>query len=407
MKYTKNILTVSQLNNLSSKILEREFGAVAVSGEISNFTHHSSGHMYFTLKDDKAAIDAVMFKGYNRRLNFKPQRGDEVTADGTVSIFEPQGRYQLIVKSMAKSGLGRLEKKFLKLKGKLKEEGLFDKKYKRPLPAIPKKIGVVTSPTGAAIRDIINVITRRAGTVEVILFPSRVQGKAAAGEIAAAIDFLNGNYPEIEVLIVGRGGGSLEDLWPFNEEEVARAIFNSSIPIISAVGHETDFTIADFTADLRAPTPSAAAELVIKDRRNLRERIDKASDIIKKSIIQKLNASLQRYNALIRTTEMRYPMRILQQRMQNLDYMAERIVKSADRVLENFTARVGNVSDRLESLSPSATLKRGYSITCLKDSDKVLKKSGGLNEGDILKSIFFSGEALSRVENIKSGDEDG
>nr|MDA3792058.1 exodeoxyribonuclease VII large subunit [Elusimicrobiota bacterium] len=425
MKYTKTILTVSQLNNLSGKILEREFGAVAVTGEISNFTHHSSGHMYFTLNDDKAAIGAVMFKGYNRRLRFSPRRGDEVTVNGTVSIFAPQGRYQFIVKTMTKSGLGRLEKEFLKLKEKLKEDGLFEQSHKKPLPPIPKKIGVVTSPTGAAIRDIINVITRRAGNIEIVIFPSRVQGKEAAGEISGAIEYFNNNYKDIEVLIVGRGGGSLEDLWPFNEEKVARTIFNSDIPVISAVGHETDFTISDFTADLRAPTPSAAAELVIKDRGSLAERMEKASDIFKKSILQRLNSSKMRYDNLVKSTQMRYPMRIYQQHMQNLDYLSEKLTGAARNIVENNKNRTSRERARLKSLSPLATLKRGYSITYLKalvSEEKIpvrksavrksatrkrvarenavlknsaLKSSVGLKEGDKLKNIFYNGETLS------------
>ncbi|MEA3506886.1 MAG: exodeoxyribonuclease VII large subunit, partial [Elusimicrobiota bacterium] len=390
----------------SSRILEDELGAVSVAGEISNFTHHSSGHMYFTLKDSKAAVDAVMFKGYNSRLNFKPRRGDEVTVNGTVSIFAPQGRYQLIVKTMTKSGLGRLEKEFLQLKEKLKKEGLFDRAHKKTLPHVPKKIGVVTSPTGAAIRDIINVISRRAGDVEIVLFPSRVQGKSAAGEISRAIKYFNENYSDMEVLIVGRGGGSLEDLWPFNEEDVARAIFSSQIPVISAVGHETDFSISDFVADLRAPTPSAAAELVIKDRRNLADRIEKAAEIMEKAIRQRLNSARVRYNAAARAAPMQFPDRILRQPLQCLDYLSENLISEEKRIVENFKNRLGNAAGQLGSLSPSATLKRGYSITYMEDSKEPIKNSESLNAGDNIKTVFYDGGVSSTVNNIERGEKD-
>jgi len=272
-------LTISEINAAAREMLERAFPDTWVQGEISNFKAHSSGHFYFSLKDARAQISAVMFRGNNTHLRFKPADGLSVLARGRVSLYEARGSYQINVSWMEPLGLGSLQMAFEQLKARLKEEGLFDPERKRPIPALPRRVGLITSPTGAAVRDILRVLERRAAGLDVLIAPCRVQGEGAGREIAAAIEALNGIRADdrpLDVLIVARGGGSLEDLWAFNEEIVARAIAASRLPVISAVGHETDFTIADFTADLRAPTPSAAAEMVIRSREELVGRVTSA-----------------------------------------------------------------------------------------------------------------------------------
>ncbi|MBN1880154.1 exodeoxyribonuclease VII large subunit [bacterium] len=280
-------LTVTELTGRIKRILEKNIGRIWVHGEISNFTHYASGHMYFSLKDASAQIRCVMFSGANRHLHFRPENGAHVRASGTISVYAPQGSYQLIVSEMHPTGMGELHQAFENLKLKLQTEGLFDARWKKPLPKFPKRIGVVTSPDGAAICDIMNVIQRRFPLVELVLCPARVQGLTAASEIIRAIHTFQqlpfGERPD--VLIVGRGGGSIEDLWPFNEEPLARAVFQCDIPIISAVGHEIDFTICDFVADLRAPTPSAAAEAAVPDQQEIRQTLKSLSGRLSREIL--------------------------------------------------------------------------------------------------------------------------
>src|SRR5512146_544692 len=264
----KRILTVSQLTALVKGVLEENFEHVWVEGEVSNLAMPGSGHLYFTLRDAGAQLRCVMFRASARVLKFRPKDGMGLVVRGRLSVFEPRGDYQLIVEYLEPKGIGALQLAFVQLKERLAREGLFDEAHKKPLPKLPQRIGIVTSATGAAIHDILNVLDRRYANLEILLYPVRVQGEGAATEIAQAIRDFN-RYREIDVMIVGRGGGSLEDLWPFNEEVVARAIYQSKIPVISAVGHEVDFTIADFVADLRAPTPSAAAELVVRSKAEL------------------------------------------------------------------------------------------------------------------------------------------
>ncbi|HUT84984.1 MAG TPA: exodeoxyribonuclease VII large subunit, partial [Thermodesulfobacteriota bacterium] len=263
-----HILSISELTQLIKFQLEQSFDYLWVEGEISNFRIPSSGHFYFTLKDEKSQIRAVMFRSQNRTLEFSPEDGLSVICRGRLNVYETRGEYQLILDYLEPKGLGALQLAFEQLKQRLAQEGLFDPDHKKPLPQLPRKIGIVTSPTGAAIRDILNIIERRFANVGILIYPVKVQGEGAAQEIATALQELN-QMPEIDVVILARGGGSIEDLWPFNEEVVARAIYHSEIPVISAVGHEVDFTIADFVADLRAPTPSAAAELVVRNKDDL------------------------------------------------------------------------------------------------------------------------------------------
>jgi len=276
------VYTITQLTRRIKGVLEAEIGSVWVAGEISNWTCAASGHAYFTLKDETSQLSTVMFKGRLDRLRFRPENGLEVLVLGNVSVYERRGAYQLIAEEMQPKGLGALQLAYEKLKKKLSEEGLFDPAHKKKLPLLPKRIGIVTSPTGAAIRDILHVLQRRFANVHVILYPARVQGEGAALEIAAGITFLD-QYG-VDVMIVGRGGGSLEDLWAFNEEVVARALFASQTPVISAVGHEIDYALSDFVADLRAPTPSAAAEIVVKEQHALAERVHQYRDRLERGI---------------------------------------------------------------------------------------------------------------------------
>ncbi len=283
----RKILTVSRLTALIKGVLEENFEHVWVEGEISNLAMPVSGHLYFTLKDAAAQLRCVMFRASSRALRFKPKDGMGVVVRGRVSLFEPRGEYQLIVEYLEPQGIGALQLAFSQLKERLAKEGLFAEAHKKPIPRLPQRIGVVTSATGAAIHDILNVLNRRFANVEVLIYPVKVQGEGAAREIAQAVKDFN-RYGNIDVMIVGRGGGSIEDLWAFNEEVVARAIYHSRIPVISAVGHEVDFTIADFVADLRAPTPSAAAELVVKSKAELDAELDALSHRLRQAIHRSL-----------------------------------------------------------------------------------------------------------------------
>lgn len=288
--HTQKTYRVSELTAEISRVLEQDFQSIWVEGEISNFVHHPSGHMYLSLKDADSQLRCVMFKNANRNLRFQPENGTHVRAFGSLSVYRPHGSYQLIITRMDPSGIGALHQAFERLKRKLMEEGLFDEKWKKPIPRFPGKIGIVTSPSGAAISDIVNVISRRYPLVELVLCPARVQGNTASGEIVRAIrtfqSMPSGEKPD--VLIIGRGGGSIEDLWPFNEENVARAVFACDIPVISAVGHEIDFTICDFVADLRAPTPSAAAEHAVPDIVEIRHHLDVLSGRFRRTIVRTL-----------------------------------------------------------------------------------------------------------------------
>ncbi len=315
-------MTVSGLNGMIRKQLEGQFESVWLQGEISNFKPHTSGHYYFSLKDDKSQIGAVMFKGFNNRLKFKPDNGMEVIVRGRITVYEPRGNYQIFCETMEPVGAGALQKAFEQLKAKLQAEGLFDQKHKKSLPSLPKHIGVVTSPTGAAIQDILNVLGRRYKAAQVTVIPARVQGQGSAQEVVRGIQLAN-SVGGFDVLIVGRGGGSVEDLWCFNEEIVARAIFASKIPIISAVGHEIDFTIADFVADYRAPTPSAAAEVVAKSAAELTERV------------------LQQQKRLMQAVQ-----RSLSDRFLKLSHMQSRLV-DPQRRLQDLAMRCDELHQRL------------------------------------------------------------
>ncbi len=320
------IISVTKLNRFAKQVLESEIGLVWVSGEISNFTNASSGHWYFTLKDDRAQVKAAMFKGANRHVGFLPKHGDKVLVKANISIYEARGDYQLIAQSMEPEGVGKLKLAFEALKTSLQQRGIFEQDIKQSLPKNIRKIGVVSSATGAAIHDILHVLKRRNPSTEVIIYPSMVQGDTAAKTIVEQIEKAN-ERNEVDVLVVGRGGGSLEDLWPFNEESVALAIYNSRLPIVSAVGHEVDVTIADFAADVRAATPSAAAELLSVDRNELTE----ALKLKKQGLMRAFNANINNAKSSIKQLDLRlnnqHPKRKLQQNSQSLDYLHGRLLQ--------------------------------------------------------------------------------
>ncbi|MFO1443526.1 exodeoxyribonuclease VII large subunit [Bacillus sp. Bva_UNVM-123] len=352
-------LTVTAL----TKYIKRKFDAdphlqdVMVKGEISNFKQHSSGHMYFTLKDEKARVLAVMFSSHNRSMKFSPENGMKILIRGDLSVYEPSGQYQIYVKEMQPDGIGDLYLAFEQLKEKLEKEGLFSLQAKKPLPKFPKTIGVVTSPTGAAIRDIITTIKRRYPITKIIIFPALVQGEQAAPSIVKAINMANENKI-VDVLIVGRGGGSIEELWAFNEEMVARAIFQSQIPIISAVGHETDFTIADFVADLRAPTPTGAAEMAVPHIDDLIERVlDRQSRIIR-ATKERVTGQQERLARIQKSYAFRYPQKLYEQKLEQVDKLTEQLERGTMRLLEAKVERSKNLQKRLLRGNPQEILNR-------------------------------------------------
>ncbi len=393
---TYHPISVTQLNNyIKEKFQEDEFlNNVLVKGEISNFKHHYTGHMYFTLKDENSLIKCVMFKTYTSNLNFVPKDGMKIMVLGTVSVFERDGVYQIYAKAMQQEGIGDLHAEYEKLKAKLEQEGLFDKAHKKPIPFMPKVIGVLSSNTGAVIRDIINVSTRRNPNVYIRLFPVPVQGQGASEKIAKAIEIMNENQ-EADVLIIARGGGSLEDLWPFNEEIVARAIYNSNIPIVSAVGHETDFTIADFVADLRAPTPSAAAELAVPDIKEIKLKIKTNENRLQNALKKKLELTKMRYEKCMKAAVYTNPLQKINENYMTLDKFTKTLVNSMElKIKEKRTYMIEWIS-KLDVLSPLKTLTRGYSITS--KEDKIVKSIKELKSGDKVSLRFTDGKKEAQI----------
>ena len=391
------VLSVTQLNTYLKSIIDGDslLRSLYVVGEISNFTnHYRTGPFYLTLKDENCAVKAVMFASANRRLKFMPENGMKVIVRGRVSVFERDGQYQLYIDDMQPDGLGALNLAFEQLKNRLAQEGLFDERFKKPIPYRCMRIGVVTSATGAVIQDIRNVISRRYPLAEIILAPVQVQGSSAAPQIADAIErFNSGDYAD--VLIVGRGGGSLEDLWAFNEEIVARAVFKSRIPIISAVGHETDFTICDFVADLRAPTPSAAAELAVPD---IREDIAFVQTVVyecEATLLQRVNDEKERLEMIKERLRYRSPSMLIDQKIQTVDTLMTSALLSVQRKLDSETARLSSTAVRLDALSPLKVMARGYSIVT-KD-EKVVASSKALKKGDRITVGFSDGERKCEV----------
>ena len=391
MNYEAMAVSVSDLNTyIKEKIASDEaLNAIVVKGEISNFKAHYTGHFYFTLKDDKSLIKCIMFKSYSERINFKPKDGMKVIVFGGVSVFERDGIYQIYVKAMMEQGVGDLYAKYEKLKKDLENEGLFDESHKKKIPVKPKIIGVLSSQTGAVIRDVINVSTRRNPNVYIRLLPVPVQGPGAAEQIAEKIKIMN-DQKLADVLIIGRGGGSLEDLWPFNEEIVARAIYQSELPIISAVGHETDFTIADFVADLRAPTPSAAAELAVPDVYELKQKINNYQNRYRLALKKKIELMKLRYEKCMKSRVFTDPMRKIRDMDVTLDSYVQRLENKIKIMQKDNKASYIELVTKLDTLSPLKTLTRGYSLT--EKDNKIVKSVNELNKNDKVKLKFHDGE---------------
>ena len=391
-----NPISVTELNGyIKNKIDGDEFlNNVLVKGEISNFKHHYTGHMYFTLKDEKSLVKCIMFKGYTANLNFIPKDGMKVILLGSVSVFERDGVYQIYAKAMNQDGMGNLYREYEKLKAKLEEEGLFGNEHKKQIPFMPKIIGVLTSNTGAVIRDIINVSTRRNPNVYIRLYPVPVQGEGAGQKIADAIKFMN-NKKLADVLILARGGGSLEDLWPFNEEIVARAIYESELPIISAVGHETDFTIADFVADLRAPTPSAAAELAVPNIEDIKEKLNVYELRYKQSLRKKVEIMRLRYEKCMSSRAFSDPLKNINDSYILVDNFIKRLQSQIENKIKIEKQEAIKLISKMDALSPLKTLTRGYSITS-KD-ELVIKSVKDIEKNDEIDLRYIDGLAKAKI----------
>lgn len=390
------IISVSELNSLIKEFFDLNpmFNSVYVKGEISNFKRHSSGHCYFSLKDEKSVIKAVMFKFNALSLNFEPENGMKVIINARLSSYERDGVYQLYVNEMQPDGVGALHIKFEQLKEKLLKEGLFDEQFKKPLPRFPKTVGVVTSKTGAAVKDIINVIKRRAKNTDIIIYPATVQGADAHKSIVAGIEYFNEN--KVDVMIVGRGGGSIEDLWCFNEEEVARAIFKSSVPVVSAVGHETDYTISDFVADLRAPTPSAAAELCVPHLKDVIGFIETSRSRMYLSLNKNIDLYKNKLDTLKNSNVFIYPKRMFERYEQDIITRSATLCNAYERIIASKKESFVRSISSLDSLSPLKVLKRGYTFVEDKEG-KVIDSAKKLNTDDIISLKFADGKANCQV----------
>lgn len=387
------VLTVHELTRHIKTMFEHDhlLANIWVKGEISNFKAASSGHYYFTLKDEFSALKVVMFRSRSRALSFRPENGMSVLVRGYVSVYERDGTYQFYAGGMEPDGLGALYMAFEQLKESLKREGLFDAKHKKHLPLLPRRIGIVTSLTGAAVRDMVQIINQRWPGLEIVLVPVLVQGEGAPPAVARGIRWLNA-LGGVELIITGRGGGSLEDLWAFNTEIVARAIFHSRIPVISAVGHETDVTIADFVADARAATPSAAAEMAVPDKRETARYIQTLAGRLSRAVEQKIREGRRRLNHCLTGRVFTRPEETFcGARQQSVDYLTRRLEQGMRHVIARESAHLANLAARLDNLSPLATLARGYSICTARDSGQVLSDSSEVNTGDKLAVRLYQG----------------
>lgn len=398
---TETFFTVSEITRQIRTSLEYNFSNISILGEISNVRRPSSGHIYLTLKDKNSQLQAVVFRNVANKIKFELKDGMEVITFGSVTVYEPRGQYQLIINKVEPKGVGALQLAFQQLKEKLEKEGLFDQTHKKPIPFIPQKIGIVTSPTGAAIKDILNIIDRRFANVEILIYPVKVQGEGAAREIAEAITELN-TLTDIDVIIAGRGGGSLEDLWAFNEEIVARSIYNSRIPIISAVGHEIDITIADLVADKRALTPSEAGELVVPRKDLLLDMLEKLETRLLQSLTGKLRLSKDKLIRIANSYAMRQPFDRLRRWQQRLDEFAQRLKLNITHALNTEREKLSGIAGKLESLSPLNVLKRGYTITTRLENNKSLREVKGLNKEDKIKTSFSKGSVISTILSIET-----
>ena len=396
MKYAEMAISVTDLNKyIKNKIADDEYlSNILIKGEISNFKHHYTGHLYFTLKDENSLIKCIMFKSYAQKLNFEPKDGMKVYILGSVSVFERDGVYQIYAKVMEEDGVGDLYTKYQKLKEELEKKGLFDQSHKQKIPMIPKVVGVLTSQTGSVIRDIINVSTRRNPNVYIRLLPVPVQGEGAAEKIAEGIAYMNKNQLA-DVIILARGGGSLEDLWPFNEEIVAHSIYESKIPIISAVGHETDFSISDFVADLRAPTPSAAAELAVPDIYEVKQKINTYQNRLKMALTKKLEIMKLRYDKCMSSSVFREPTRRIQENYIKIDSYVKQLENVINKIKEKNKNKYIELVSKLDTLSPLKTLTRGYSI--IEKEGKIVKSIADLQTEDEISIRLKDGEKQAKI----------
>lgn len=396
---TPKILTVSQLNYYLKSVLDNDekLRFLLMEGEISNLTdHYSSGHIYFSLKDEKSVVRAVMFSYAAKNLKFKPQNGMKVLVRGRVTVYEPSGQYQVYVEDMQPDGLGALSLQFEQLKEKLSKEGLFDKQHKKPIPKFPETIGVITSPTGAAVRDILNVLSRRFACADIVMCPVLVQGENAAAQLTDAVKKFTENKLA-DVIIIGRGGGSIEDLWAFNDEQLARAIYRCDTPIISAVGHETDFTICDFVSDLRAPTPSAAAELAVPDSFELSAELNSQRQYINSLIDKKIfdnKKTVENYSRLLSAYS---PEKSIESLDSSLDASCTRLNNVIESILDEKTKAIVKTASKLSALNPVDVLMRGYSYTT-NEKNETVKKVSDVKSGDVLNIRVSDGDITAVVK---------
>ncbi len=398
--------TVSTLTKMIKTALEESFFDIWVEGEISNYHHHSSGHRYFSLKDDKAVLRCAMWRPQGETLKFKPEDGQLVLVHGNISVYEKRGDYQLICQQLVPVGIGPLELAYRQLFEKLSAEGLFDPEHKQPLPEFASRIGIVTSPTGAAIRDIIQISRRRNPAIKLVIYPAVVQGKGAEDTIAAGIEYFN-HSNSVDIIIIGRGGGSLEDLWAFNTERVVRAILASRIPLISAVGHEIDVTLSDLVADMRAPTPSAAAELAVWSKDEFQSQV--LGHIVREASLLEKQARLAKDGllALLTRPVLIRPLELVYERQQAVDGFLRILNSTGKNIFDNFKNRLSLGLSRLDTLSPLGVLARGYSVTRLLPSNKLVKSVALIKLGNKLETTFRDGSAISVVEEIKRGKSRG
>jgi exodeoxyribonuclease VII large subunit len=393
------VMTVSQLTDLIEGTLESQFQAIWVSGEVSDVRRPHSGHVYFTLKDEQAQIAAVVWKSTAVRLKFKLEEGQQVICHGDLDVYPPRGSYQLAVQQIQPQGLGALQLAFQQLHRRLEADGLFDPRHKKPLPSFPRRVGFVTSPTGAAIRDFLEIAARRFAGVEILVIPARVQGECAADEIVRGIELANRLRPPLDVLVVGRGGGSLEDLWCFNEEAVVRAIFASRLPVVSAVGHEIDTTLSDLVADVRALTPSEAAERIIPSADELLARLSQFQRRMATTLRGRVTSFKGRVEQLGRSRVLRNPKSLIYDLAHRLDELDQQAARAIRRSLARASDRLKATAGRLESLSPLGVLARGYSATVRADDGSLVRASDEVEAGESIRTRLARGELVSRVES--------
>ena len=398
----KPILTVTEITNIIKNIFDSSelLRNVYIRGEVSNFKHHFSGHMYFTLKDESTQIRCVMFRKNNMLLPFMPENGMKIIAFGFISIYANNGQYQLYVEDIEPDGIGALHVAFENLKERLEREGLFEQSRKQPVPFLPKKIGLITSLSGAAIKDFLTVIKRRFYNVDIIIAPVSVQGKGAADEICSAICNLN-NLGNVDVIIVGRGGGSIEELWTFNEEKVARAIADSKIPVISAVGHETDYTIADFVADKRAATPSAGGELVVPEKIILKNELRLISLRLINGMLKNIQERRQKLEYLKRSSVFKRPEIHIINRGLTIDDLLRKLHKSIEQYVSHKKSHLNNTAGKIDTLSPLSILKRGYNICINTRTNNLIKQLNDVKKGDSVLVVLSDGNLLCKVQDLK------